>query len=69
MMDEESFIVLYFALIALATGIVTGVTIAGTFLGTLALVLAYIMLVILWGMLALGEYWQWKEMREKHGEN
>lgn len=62
-MDEETFIVLWFALIALATGIVTGVTVAGTFLGLIALVLAYIMLGILWGGLALGAYWQWKEKR------
>lgn len=63
-MDEETFIMMWFALIALATGIVTGVAVAGTFLGLIALVLSYIMLVILWGGLALGAYWQWKEKRE-----
>lgn len=68
-MDEETFVMIWFALIALATGIVTGVAVAGTFLGTLALILSYAMLIILYGMLALGAYWQWKEGREERGRN
>lgn len=66
-MDEETFLVLWFALIGLATGIVTGVTIAETFFAQPALILAYAMLIILYGMLALGAYWQWKERREERG--
>lgn len=68
-MDEETFTVIWGILIGLATGIVTGVTVAGTLLGLPALILSYAMLIILYGMLALGAYWQWKEGREERGRN
>lgn len=63
-MDEKTFLVLWFALIGLGTGVVTGVTIAETFLGLPALVLSYIMLAILYGLLLFAAYMQWRERRE-----
>ena len=63
MMDEKTFLVLWFALIGLGTGVVTGIIIASTVWALPILVLSYIMLAILYGLLLFAAYMQWREER------
>ena len=62
-MDEETFIIMYFVLIAFSTGIVIGIGIASTIWASPVLILSYIILTILYGLLLFAAYMQWRENR------
>jgi len=62
-MDEETFVIMYCMLIALATGVMTGITIAPTVWASPILILSYIILAILYGLLLFAAYMQWRENR------
>lgn len=62
-MDEETFVMMYCMLIALATGVTTGITIAPTVWALPVLILSYIILAILYGLLLFAAYMQWRENR------
>ena len=62
-MDEETFVIMYCMLIALATGVMTGITIASTIWAAPVLILSCIILTILYGLLLFAAYMEWREKR------